>query len=73
MLFAVHCSAENVTLKGQHRINMENKGISQSLVLDWDTSSTGYVLYLIILEITPKKTGSQYSLSFRGVAVSVEN
>lgn len=64
---AVHYSAENVTLKEQGRINMGNKGIWQSLVLDWDTSSIGYVLF-IIPEITPKKTGSHYSISFRGVA-----
>lgn len=70
---AVHCSAGRVTLKGQDRINRGNKGIWQSLVLHWDTSSIGYVLYLIILEITPKKTGSCYSISFRGIAFSVEN
>lgn len=47
-------------------------GIWQFLVLDCDTSSTGYVLYLFILEITWKKTGSHYSIFWR-VAFSVEN
>lgn len=60
---AVPCSAENVTLKGQDRINMGKKGIWRSLVLDWHISSIGYVLYLIILEVTPKKAGSHYSIS----------
>lgn len=69
---ADYCSPENVTLKGQDRTNMANKGIWESLVLDWDTSSIAYVLYLIILEITLTKTESHYSLSFRGVAFSVE-
>lgn len=70
---AVHCSAENVTLKGQDRINMNNKGIWQSLVLDWDTSSIGYFLYTTSLEITLKKTGCHNSISFRRVVFLVEN
>lgn len=52
---------------------MGNKGIWQSLILDWDTSSIGYFLYAITLDITLKKTGSHNSISFRRVVFSVEN
>lgn len=71
-IVAVHCSAENVTLRGQDRINMGNKGIWQSLILDWDTSNVGYFLYTFTFEIALKKTGS-HNISFRRVVFLVGN